>query len=1125
MVEISDIQERKRALDITTHVHVESPAGAGKTGLIIERILALLAVVDHPSEILAVTFTRKAAAEMKGRVLEILKAADEGRKSGDAYVDSLIEEAKKVLEKYRGLRREMLLAGSDLRMTTIHSFCLQICRRAPLESGLEPWLQLADEGQQERLRELAAREVITELLERPENDPFRNAIESRLLLHNLDVMALVSEMASLLARRDQLGDLLSQLRGNEDLSVFVDKSRKNMAEIIRWQLQKLEEIIKNSVIGKQWDDFRDFLAKNGAPCLDKIPETCPSAHWKDLKRWQELADVFLTKSGQIRRRWGPKNGGLPAGFAKTSWGETLVGLGDEFETLLNEVRLYPDSEAFTEEVMAVEDLVLIVSVALRKHREICRDQEVVDYVDLELGALNALGNIEDVTESILFWDSRVKHILIDEFQDTSATEYRIVQRLVNGWEDGDGRTLFVVGDPKQSIYRFRKADVSIFYRAEKGIERSGLNPIKLEPIKLKTNFRSCGRLIEWTNSLFGETVMSAPRIEYEEVRFIEAIPAAPEHNSGQAPELALFIKKENELAVSARKREASYLANSVVKRLENLEKGETIGILLFTRTHLPLYLEAFKDAGVPLQVKEGLKLVEIPEVAHLANLTRAVVRPHDQLSWIACMRSPWLTLPISLIKDIIAGEGDTFFEKLGDFEHSNEEIQLFYRAMTRARARLGRDNLGDVVKKVWVELEGPKKVASFSRIGGVNACLRFLDELREYEKGSPEETLEEMEFFLESLYDPVDITAGDSPVFLMTVHGAKGLEFDHCFIPWLDYLPLKPRSAEKPAYLSSVIEEVPLMVSRPDKRMRNQKSVYDFLFKIEQRKTLAEAKRLFYVAVTRARKTLFMSGVWSGKSLPKGPLGWVLSHLGIRKLTDDFVGGEIRSTWVSLDPIAEARESLRECREEIIVPDPSNFAPEYLPYRVCNPSDEIEESYERENYEESEIPSFLKARGTAIHRIIEQITMGLSLPNEVHVEHLLRKLEVPKYKCPEMASSILAELKRCFDDPFFRWITDNRNFRWSASEWGAEYLQKNGVIISGVLDRIVFDGNYYWIIDYKTHEPRKHESVSVFEERMKERFAKQLRAYRELAARVKGASKKDIKCGLYLTAVCRWVEI
>ncbi len=1120
MVKIPDILARKQALDISRHVHVESPAGAGKTGLIIERILMLLSVVNHPSEILAMTFTRKAAAEMKDRVLGILKAADENKISDDEYLNSLLEKGKKVLSKYRGVRREMLLSGAELQITTIHGFCLRVCRRAPLESGLEPGLRLVEDREQERLQELAAREMIRELLSRPTDDPTRKALESRLLMHNMDTRGIIREVSSLIAKRDQLGDLLVELPFMDNSEVFRERCQENLAKIIGTRLEKLREKIENTPLGKNWDEFIKYLSDHGAECLDIFPARCPSGNWRDLEEWQNLANVFLTQSGKIRKRWGPKSGGMPKGFSSTDWCNAILAFDDEFIESLHEVRNYPAESALWEEVAAMEDLVLIVSAALEKYRNICRSLGVMDYVDVELGALKALGSVENITDSLLFWDRSIKHILVDEFQDTSATEYRIIQFLVSGWEAGDRRTLFVVGDPKQSIYRFRKADVSIFYKAEAGVERPGADPIKLNPVKLHTNFRSADNLVEWTNQVFGETIMSRPRVEYEEVKFIEAV-GCHENIDGDDVSLALFVpESEDDLP---RNREALYLAKAVADRLEVLRTGETIGILLFTRTHLPVYLKAFKKMKIPLQVKEGLKLAEVPEVVHLASLARAIVRPHDQLAWIACLRSPWLTLPISVIREIVESEGETVFRKLKSLETRFGELRQFKKAMIEARSRIGRDKLGEVLKKTWTTLGGARKVASFAGLEGLKGCLKFLEQLCEEEKGTPEETLEQMEFLLENLYDPGELSSGDSPVYLMTVHGAKGLEFDHCFIPWLDYQPLRSGQGEKPAYLSASLDGVPVIVSRPDKRVESKNSVYDFFFKIEQRKIVAEAKRLFYVAVTRARKSLFMSGIWSGKSLPESPLGWVLRHLGIKPKSENAGEARYGSTLVQFNPVAEVTDKRVE---KYFIPPPrehASFKPEPIPFKVSKPSGL---GYEGSGSEDvmDEGTLYSKEKGTVVHKIIEQLSRGLDLPDIPYVERLLRFQGVPPAESEKIAREILGELEKCLLDPFFRWITSN-DFPWSASEWCVESIAGENTIISGVIDRVVFDGEKFWLVDFKTHRPLDNESTDDFVKRMKRKFSLQLNEYKRLLSSTKNVPYEQIRAGLLLTNLPKWVEV
>ena len=203
----------------------------------------------------------------------------------------------------------------------------------------------------------------------------------------------------------------------------------------------------------------------------------------------------------------------------------------------------------------------------------------------------------------------------------------------------DGRTLFIVGDPKQSIYGFRKAEVSLFMKARNGLPLPGQGLLPLKPVYITTNFRSRKELIDFTNDLFSKTIMAHPNLEADEVPFLEA-QAAPEmlaKDPGQI-KLALFSKEED--SNQSRLKEAAWLAGAVNQADQDPRSG-SIGILLFARTHLPLYLKALYEQGLQVQVQEGLNLEDRPEVQDLFSLTRSLVRPHDDLAWASLVRSAW----------------------------------------------------------------------------------------------------------------------------------------------------------------------------------------------------------------------------------------------------------------------------------------------------------------------------------------------------------------------------------------------------------------------------------------------------------------------------------------------------
>jgi ATP-dependent exoDNAse (exonuclease V) beta subunit len=297
--------------------------------------------------------------------------------------------------------------------------------------------------------------------------------------------------------------------------------------------------------------------------------------------------------------------------------------------------------ASSEEAAALQDLVILVGEALSVYEQLCAGKGALDFVALEAATLNLLTE-DDPTEVMLRLDWRLKHLLVDEFQDTSVNQMQLLCRLMAGWQEGAGRTLMVVGDPKQSIYGWRQAKPRLFMASRNGLPCGGSEPLPLTPLTLTTNFRATRTLITWANEVFGDTVMKGGAAG---ARFHRA-ESRPGATEGPAPSHTLFA---DDSEPSARELEARWLARQVAQALATLGKDETIGILLFTRTHLPRYLQALYDAGLAVRVREGLKLTESRTVAHLHNLARALTRPQDEVAWAAALRGPWGAQPLATL--------------------------------------------------------------------------------------------------------------------------------------------------------------------------------------------------------------------------------------------------------------------------------------------------------------------------------------------------------------------------------------------------------------------------------------------------------------------------------------------
>ena len=566
MVLLADSQKRSRALDPALSFHLEAPAGSGKTFLLTARFLRLLGLVSHPQQILALTFTNKAAAEMRERVrkyLERAKSEDGAANEADA---ELLGYASKALGAHHNIE-ELLLAGDILRIQTFHSFCYAVSSQAPLEAGIAPGSTLMDENEQEFFLHETVNEVLQEIGAGKKGDSARRALMNRLLYLNNSWRLLAGEMEDLVKRRDGLLDLV-QVLGRDKASGYLANQVRNLVET---ELRELAADFQKCALGIGWAQFLKDIGCSGAPAACTLPASIPAASWESLPEWICLAQTFLTNEGNARKQLGPK-AGFYSGFAKTPWGEAVQCLPPGTTERLHRIRALPAHDAPVRDPDTLWDLVLLLHSVLETYDARCRSGRVLDFSALELAALRLFDSAEP-SDLQLILDQQIRHILVDEFQDTSRAQWELLQKLCAGWSDGDGRTLFLVGDPKQSIYGFRKAEVRLFMDARQGLEVEGGGKITFEPLVLDTNFRSQPHLIDWCNELFGKTVMAEYRPEFDEVPFSPAIVSPttkviPDH---YPPEIALFLEwPESE---SARRREAEWLAGRIARGIESRGAG------------------------------------------------------------------------------------------------------------------------------------------------------------------------------------------------------------------------------------------------------------------------------------------------------------------------------------------------------------------------------------------------------------------------------------------------------------------------------------------------------------------------------------------------------------------------
>jgi ATP-dependent helicase/nuclease subunit A len=1119
----ADQSARDQALSPKSSFHLEAPAGSGKTSVLLARFLTLLARVEAPEELLALTFTRKAAGELRTRVMELLWSRKEPA-GWNPWEQRLADLAQEVLRHFGGKSGALqeLLAAERLPVMTFHGFCAQLLRLSPHEAGVPLDFRLLEEDEALLLKEEALEDLRRRLAARLDQDPSRAALVRRLVRLNNDWPRLAGELRGLLGRRDSLGDFLDLARHSREPAAYHRLSEERFRLALIPVLQGLAEGFAAAGWAGEWP--RLYTELGGTFKEENLPAEIPGTEPQDVSAWQAISLVLLTKNGDRRKRFATSDG-FPGDLNKNHWAGLIQAIPDSLVRSLKQCRQLESFGARPEEAEALQDLVILLGETLSTYEKLCARQQALDFIALEQATLRLL-EAEDPGELLLRLDLRLQHLLVDEFQDTSQNQMNLLCRLMAGWQEGYGRTLMVVGDPKQSIYGWRQAKPRLFAESCRGLPcPEGRFP--LESLLLSTNFRATRTLIEWANAVFADVLDGIPGLNFNKA---DPRPGAEE---GLVPRLVLLAGSDD---LQPRETEARWLARQVAEAQTGLREKENIGVLLFTRTHLSTYLQALNEAGLSVRVREGLKLADSRVVQHLHNLTRALVRPQDELAWAALLRGPWAPQSLAVIVQVAGAAGELWPEKLRSYAATAAcpaDLATLTEKLWTALEQVGRRPLGEIVGH-WLDETGAwPKLSAWEGAMGVACARAYLDLLAGAESGLPEATFVKADFNLPEAFQPPDPRAQDSPVEMLTVHSAKGLEFKRVFLPFLDWRPLGNKGKTPEPFL---LEEIPgsrlqgLALARPYVQEK-QSSLYQLLKNLQDRRLLEEARRLFYVAVTRARGHLTLSAIVKPNSKggfaisSESPLSWLMEHY--RAELPPFgapviwPGPKLEVELLGDVPPPSAGE-----KKFAALPAPINFVPEAAPYQITFPSQlaEAEILAERAAAPAAEDSDLPRIRGEIIHRGLETLARGSGLPGLPGLAAALRQEGLDPEKAAALAPELLGELEACGRDPWLAAFLDPDR-PGAVSEWLLEDLAAPDTLRRGLIDRLVFDGKDWWLLDYKSSRPAEGQDWEAFLAHETEKYRPQLLAYREMLAKLKGLAPEDIKLALYFTAYRRAVEL
>jgi ATP-dependent exoDNAse (exonuclease V) beta subunit len=1141
MTRPADWRQREQARDPERSFIVQAPAGSGKTELLTQRMLVLLARVENPEEVVAITFTRKAAAEMAQRLLERLDAARRPVTGPlEPHLKLSRELAQAVLANDAERGWNLLAQPSRLRIRTIDSLCAELARQLPVLSGLGGGQQVTEDPAalylQAATRTMAAIE--------DDDDPLQADVARLLDRYDNRYDHLVELLTSMLASRDQWRDHLLGLREGDGFDRAALEA--TLRYLVESELAKARAAVPDEALAELPKLLR-YALSNEPKDADGVTALLDACGGRDTARldlpadpdalphWVTLIRRLLTADGAKWRAAADAKAGFPApSGAKGEEKERRQYWKEAFRALLDSLR---DDEALRQRLAGVlrlprpgyEDeawgsLESMMRILLRS----CVEWEIVmaetgmaDFGEIADRAIRALGQEEHPSDLALRLDYRIAHLLVDEFQDTSHSQITLLQRLTAGWAEGDGRTLFLVGDPMQSIYRFRKAEVSLFIRAFDG---RLFDQLRLKRLTLEVNFRSARPVVDWVNRVFPR-VMPAANDPVRGAVCYSPASVRPGADDGGAVGISLEALRDDDAE-----------AERVVELLRERDPGARTAILVRARSHAAAILKRLDrlkhdDPGFRYRAVDFNPLAETPLVQDLVALTLALQQPADRLAWLSVLRAPLVGLDLADIDRLAGGDAEGLIEDAlaagaaGLSSDGRARLERTAPLLLESARLRGRAPIRAVVESCWQRLGGPACIHNDSELDDAETYFALLEHLERENLPVDRETLAS---HLVELYAEPDAQAGDG-LQVMTIYAAKGLEFDTVILPGINRDTGGDGSRLMHWFELADINRIVLSPMRnvEEKAARKRSGdLIQFISGVERERQKLENGRLLYVAATRAIRELHLLGALQpnarGECKPGGAT--LLGELWPAVAREEEPG--LLARWSKADDIDDAQTAAApRPLPQLYRRLPADWAPPPFPASVAGPG--AAAAVSREPIEFSWAGENARLAGELVHRVLQRIaetgldtwTAAGGFAAHAHwCRQQLREVGIPGREAEPVVARVEQAVTRCVASADGRWILSPH------AEAGCEVALTallEGRTRNLVLDRTFVADGVRWIIDYKT-STHSGGDLEGFLESEKARYRGQLEGYR---AAVVLTEDRPIRTALYFPLLDRLVTL
>lgn len=1126
-----DLKARKQALDHTKSYIVQAPAGSGKTELLTQRVLNLLNHVNRPEEIIALTFTRKAAAEMRERIICALCDAHQDIKSLKEHQLTTYNLAKAVLKKNDYLGWELLSNPARLNITTIDSLCAKIINRMPILSQIGGEVTVSDTPQiyYEKAIDEVFKLVNTDDEEEHSNREWAHDFSLLLKHFGCNYRKLKDFLLEMLYKREQWLPYMVNVRlDNENMDELADLMQYCWHELSSDVIKLLSGLVSLNY-QVELDDLLQFAAKNLSNFeeINSTQEKIIKYDKSNLSYWQAISYLLLSadeSSPSFRKRL-DKRIGFPSktDAANKEEQDLYVNKKNMLLNIINDLTLSPDvagSKSLDQQLIKdfcllrslpsfnyshenwdlLKILANILTLLEAQLRIIFKENKTTDFSGVTQGALYALGTTEQPSDLNLWFDYHIQHILIDEFQDTSYSQFQLLTKLTANWvqNETESKTLFLVGDPMQSIYRFRQADVGLFLQ----VKDYGIGDIKLDFLQLNQNFRSGKQIVDWVNDKFAKIFPVKSNNLFGAVSYSKSC-ATIKSNDDLSPKLHLFDRATTE--------ENDYIVQKILQLINERSQAKeernkiSIAVLVRNRRRVGALVSALKKQDITVNAVNIESLSDKMVIKDLLSLTLAILNLYDHTSWLSVLRAPWCGLGLADLYKLRVGNEDKSLyhtllsNNLTDFfdAGSLDKIKNIIFAFGCVFTNLYKIKFYKIVKQAWHALGGHLIYTVKQDIDDAEQFFNLLFTLEEANYiQNKNRLIDEVGKLYSTKTSDENITENACYTLdVMTIHKSKGLEFDYVILPYLDQ-GSRGNDHQLLLWQQYHNESMSGILMAPYYLNDNEQAqFYNSLRYIEQQKEGFELCRLFYVAVTRSRDSCILTAsldfdklLLNNENLEEVEATQIKvnSNSMLAKLLNNLDRDEYT---LFANRQQYYKNSIQDINHYLYYIEPDSFdCASLISSNNLAVKNRVKDLIFREPLNDNPKIYLLNSLATETSRVVgifvhklfyniasRYLNADLILDSDNNINPVFQSVwrngllsyGVSLAQINTAMEQVTTAVKNILQDPVGRWILSDFNIGFAEQEF---YYYANNKSQKSIIDRLFIDDQTIWVVDYKIGE-------------------------------------------------------